>query len=100
MICTPRPELERKPATKLEEAGFGQLENLLTASPEDLENVEGIGGKTARAILAWAQEIASAEEQATEAAEKTDGDAQDAAGGEVSEVASSTMGRQGSSWPP
>ena len=45
-------------AETLEQAGFGDLEKLLSTPPEELEQVEGVGPKTARAILGWAQEIA------------------------------------------
>jgi N utilization substance protein A len=56
-------------AVKLEEAGYGELESLLAAEPAQLEAVEGIGPKTARAILSWAAEFAQAEEPTAEATE-------------------------------
>jgi N utilization substance protein A len=49
------PGVGVKTAEKLREAGFSTLEALLAASPEDLQQVEGIGPKTARSILDWAQ---------------------------------------------
>jgi N utilization substance protein A len=59
------PGVGAQTAAKLEEAGFGDLESMLAATPEQLEAVEGVGGKTARAILGWAQEIADANEGVT-----------------------------------
>ena len=41
-------------AQQLAEEGFGDLDALLAADPERLEAVEGVGPKTARAILDWA----------------------------------------------
>ena len=46
------PGVGVKMAEKLEQAGFGELDGLLAASPEQLEQVEGVGPKTAEAILA------------------------------------------------
>ena len=46
-------------AEKMREAGLGELETLRAASAEELATVEGIGPKTATAILAWAEELAS-----------------------------------------
>ena len=64
------PGVGAKTAEKLEEAGFGELEGLLAANPEQLEEIEGVGPKTAKAILAWAADQAEAQQQAqTEAQE-------------------------------
>jgi N utilization substance protein A len=49
------PGVGARTAQKLEEAGFGVLEHLLGSSPEDLEKVDGVGAKTALAILRWAE---------------------------------------------
>ena len=43
----------------LNAAGFTTLQTLLDASSEDLQQVEGVGPKTAQAILNWAQERAA-----------------------------------------
>ena len=51
------PGVGARTAEKLEEAGFGILEDLLKASPKDLEKVDGVGAKTAVAILRWAKEF-------------------------------------------
>jgi N utilization substance protein A len=53
---TAAPGVGAKTAGKLKEAGFGELEGLLAATAEDLQQVEGVGPKTAQAILAWAAE--------------------------------------------
>jgi len=55
------PGVGAKMALKLEEAGFGDLEVLLAAAPEQLEAVEGVGPKTAKAILAWAADQAESQ---------------------------------------
>ena len=53
------PGLGAKTAADLEQAGFSTLQSLLDASVDDLQAVEGVGPKTAQAILNWAQEQAS-----------------------------------------
>jgi len=52
------PGVGAKMALKLQEAGFSDLEVLLAAESEQLEAVEGVGPKTAKAILAWAADQA------------------------------------------
>jgi N utilization substance protein A len=56
------PGVGAKTAGKLVEAGLGTHEAILQASPETLEAVEGVGPKTALAILAWAGELATADQ--------------------------------------
>ena len=46
-----------KTAQLLEDEGFGDLDALLAADPERLEAIEGVGPKTARAIMDWAADI-------------------------------------------
>jgi N utilization substance protein A len=55
-------------AEKIEVAGFGELETLLEASVEKLEAIEGVGPKTAKAILEWARELSEEQAAAPEAA--------------------------------
>ncbi len=64
---TTAPGIGAKTGEKLQEAGFETLDSLLGSTPEALEAVEGVGPKTARAILSWAEEQAEAR-QATEGA--------------------------------
>jgi N utilization substance protein A len=52
------PGLGARTAQELRAAGFGTLRALLEATPEDLQEIEGIGQKTAQAILQWAKERA------------------------------------------
>ena len=52
----------------LEDAGLGTLDALLQAEPADLEAVDGVGAKTAEAILEWARGFGTA----TPAAAKPD----------------------------
>ena len=52
----------------LEQAGFSSVQTLLDATPESLQEVEGIGPKTAVSILNWAREQA----EQVQAAEPTD----------------------------
>lgn len=74
------PGLGAASAEKLEEAGFGDLEKLQSADAADLEAVEGVGPKTAAAILEWAggfstETPAADEETAVEPpSETSDGD--------------------------
>ncbi|MEO8502556.1 MAG: transcription termination factor NusA [Acidobacteriota bacterium] len=56
---TQAPGIGAKTAEKLSEAGLGTLEALLAATPEQLQEVEGVGKKTAAAILDWARELDS-----------------------------------------
>jgi len=51
---TDAPGVGAKLADKLTEEGYGTLEALAAVDPEELEQVEGVGGKTAQAIVAWA----------------------------------------------
>jgi N utilization substance protein A len=66
------PGVGAKTAEKLTEAGFGTLQAVLEVSPEELEQVEGVGPKTAKAILAWASQfgVAAAPAAAAEIAEE------------------------------
>lgn len=57
------PGVGARTAQKLEEAGFGVLEDLLKAGPEDLEEVDGVGAKTASAILRWAKQFEIQDEE-------------------------------------
>ena len=65
---TQAPGVGVKTGVKLKESGFGTLPELLAATPEQLQEVEGVGPKTAQSILAWAQEQAAKHERAAEAA--------------------------------
>ena len=51
------PGVGARTAAILTEEGYGELETLLAAAPEQLEVIEGVGPKTARAILDWAAGI-------------------------------------------
>jgi len=53
------PGVGSKTATELAAAGFTTLQSLIEAVPEDLQKVEGVGPKTAQAILNWVQEKAA-----------------------------------------
>jgi len=53
------PGVGAKTAIDLKEAGFTTLQTLLDAASEDLQQVDGVGPKTAQAILNWAQERAA-----------------------------------------
>ncbi len=64
---TTAPGIGARTAEKLEEAGFGTLDTLVAAEPADLESVEGVGPKTARAILDWAKEQAEKQDQSAAA---------------------------------
>ncbi len=57
------PGVGAKTAEKLAQAGFADLDALLGAGVEGLQQVEGIGRKTAETILAWAQELGGGEPQ-------------------------------------
>ena len=64
------PGVGAKTAEALAAAGYGDLVTLQQAQPENLEEIEGVGGKTAAAIIDWAQQFdqpAAAEEPAEEA---------------------------------
>ncbi len=67
------PGVGAKSATDLAAAGYSTLRSLVDATPEELQQVEGVGPKTAQAILSWARERAA---KATPA-----GQAQSAIGG-------------------
>ncbi len=51
---TKAPGVGTVTAENLEAAGYGELEQLLSAAPEDLAEVDGIGLKTATALKDWA----------------------------------------------
>ncbi len=53
------PGVGSNTAIALNAAGFTTLQTLLDASSEDLQQVDGVGPKTAQAILNWAQERAA-----------------------------------------
>ncbi|HEX6200648.1 MAG TPA: transcription termination factor NusA, partial [Thermoanaerobaculia bacterium] len=57
---TEAPGIGAKTAAALEEAGYGTLDTLLAASAEELEQVEGLGPKTAAKLAEWAKEKAEA----------------------------------------
>jgi N utilization substance protein A len=59
---TEAPGIGEKTAKKLEDAGFGNLQELLAATPESLSEVEGIGAKTAADLLGWARDKVEAGE--------------------------------------
>lgn len=54
---TDAPGVGAKLADTLTEEGFGTLAALAQADAEDLEKVEGVGAKTAQAIVAWAVDL-------------------------------------------
>jgi N utilization substance protein A len=54
---TDAPGVGAKTADKLGEAGFGTLDALVDAEPGQLEEVEGVGAKTAQAIVEWARDL-------------------------------------------
>ncbi len=83
------PGVGAKTAAALSEAGFDDLSKLIATDPAELEAVEGVGPKTARAILEWATQFdaeapdgpeAEAAEAGAEDDSETDADA--AAAGE------------------
>ncbi len=51
------PGVGAKTAAIMTEAGYGDLDKLLATPAEELEAVEGVGPKTARAILEWAAQF-------------------------------------------
>ena len=53
------PGVGVKTAGDLRAAGFGTLQSLVDSTLEDLQQVDGVGPKTAQAILNWAQERAA-----------------------------------------
>jgi predicted flap endonuclease-1-like 5' DNA nuclease len=56
---TEAPGIGAKTAEALEAAGFGDLATLVAASSEELEQVEGLGPKTAAKLQEWAREKAA-----------------------------------------
>ncbi|MEZ5331365.1 MAG: transcription termination factor NusA [Thermoanaerobaculia bacterium] len=62
---TDAPGVGAKTAEKLAEAGFGTLEALVDADPQQLEEVEGVGGKTAQAIVDWARALQAQQGETT-----------------------------------
>jgi len=87
------PGVGARTAGTLEAAGFAELDSLLAASAEELEAVEGVGPKTARAILSWAREIADAGTGAEAAEGGTPASEEPAAAdGPFGEAQRSTMG--------
>jgi N utilization substance protein A len=66
---TDAPGVGAKLAEKLEEEGLGTLDALAAASPEQLEAVEGVGGKTAQAIITWAIDMAGRHPEGSEESE-------------------------------
>lgn len=54
---TQAPHVGVKTGEKLKEAGFTTAEAVLEAGAEALEKVEGVGPKTAKAIVAWVTEL-------------------------------------------
>ncbi len=53
------PGIGARSAEKLKEAGFGTVDAILAASAAELTEIEGVGPKTAEAVVAWAQEQAA-----------------------------------------
>ncbi len=53
------PGVGVKTAADLRATGFTTLQTLVDAQPEDLQQVEGVGPKTAQSILNWAHDRAS-----------------------------------------
>ena len=51
------PSIGAKTAEKLAEAGYDVLANLQQAKPEALEQIGGVGAKTAVAIIEWSQQF-------------------------------------------
>jgi transcription termination factor NusA len=49
------PGIGEKTVRKLVDAGFAAVEDLASATPEQLAEIPGIGGKTAEKILAAAR---------------------------------------------
>ena len=60
------PGVGAKTGGKLAEAGFTTAEAVVEAGPEALEQVESVGPKTARAIVAWALDIQQSQQGAAE----------------------------------
>ncbi len=79
---TDAPGVGAKLAEKFEEEGYGTLEALTEADPGELEKVEGVGGKTAQAIVAWAVDL-SARQAAAPKADATSATASDDAGADA-----------------
>jgi N utilization substance protein A len=66
---TDAPGVGAKLADKLTEEGYGTLDALAAATPEQLAAVEGVGGKTAQSIIDWAVDLKQNSEGATPSAE-------------------------------
>jgi transcription termination/antitermination protein NusA len=64
---TAAPGIGARTAEKLVESGFGTLGALLEASAEQLQEVEGVGPKTAQSLLEWAAAERERRAGATEA---------------------------------
>jgi N utilization substance protein A len=60
------PGVGAKTGEKLKEAGFTTAETVIEAGAEAIENVEGVGPKTAKAIVAWAVDMQQAAAGAVE----------------------------------
>jgi N utilization substance protein A len=61
------PGVGAKTGEKLKEAGFTTAEAVIEAGAEAIENVEGVGPKTAKAIVAWALDMQQAAGSAVDA---------------------------------
>ena len=55
------PGVSAKTAEALENLGFVYFDDIVGAEPEQLQEAEGVGPKTARSIIDWATEVATSE---------------------------------------
>ncbi len=79
---TDAPGVGAKLAETLEQEGLGTLEALSATTVEALGELEGVGAKTAQAIISWAQDFASREDDsAAPAAESTEDAPESSLGG-------------------